>query len=340
MAYNIQKLSSYIQKYNTIISTNNLEICARTMLSGISANTKIALDGEIKSLLFVGGKKKPRSPLRDSSVTEIVTPHTFNDEEIYIESIINVVNRYFSQIRINNSDNKIKAILIRLLSNNVTGFYNRFNLPKTYLDQLNCIFSDLMIASQKCVDRFIEVIESEEYLLKKLPSRFEYGSLKAGPIYKEYLEGFNCESEGMSEEEINQFMKDISQVESDESESSIDIESDMEGELTDDEFIASIPSIIARFGYVKTLQIRTDKFVAAKLARLKDERIKANLAKIIGGFHSTYIRLTSNVYADTYKQMFGMSSTTYKENKSKVIKEIANISNSEEFVQFKRLLLE
>lgn len=344
MSYNIQKLSPYLQKYNTVSSTNNLEVCVRSMLSGVSANTRIALDGQIKSLLFVGGKTKQRSPLRDKSVTEVLTPQSNNDEEIYIESIIAVVNRYFSNIK-SNSDNKVKAILIKLLANNVTGFYNRFNLPKSYLDQLDCIFSDLIKASSNCVLRFKEAIESEEYLLKKLPARFEYKPLTASGIYKEYLANFDCETEGTDKQSIDNFMANISNVEDDESDSNIDVDQDdstFEGELemSQEEIIENIPKIIEDFGYVKVLSVRPDKFVYSRFRRLKDDKIKGNLIKIIGAFHAVYLRLTIKVYADSYKQMFKMSPSTYKENKSKVIREICDISNSEEFAQFKRLLLE
>lgn len=339
--YNIQKLAPYIQKYNTIIGTSNLEVSVRAMMAGITANTKIALDGQIKELLFVGGRKKPRSPLRDQSVTEIVTPQTSNDEDIYIESIITVVNRYFKGINVAKSENKVKAILVKLLSNNVTGFYDKFNLPMSYQDQLGCVFSDLMAASQKCIERFVEVIESQEYLLKKLPPRFEYKSLNANSIYKEYLADFDCATEGSDKEAIAKFMSDISLVESDDSESNIEVDSDDQDiEMTQEQIIEAIPDVIRKFGYAKTLQARSDKFVASKFARLKDDKIKANLLKIISSFHSTYIRLTSNVFSDSYRQMFGLSPTTYKENKSRVIKEIATISNSEEFLQFKRMLLE
>lgn len=342
MPYNSSKLQLFINRYKIVSSTNNTEVCVRAMLSGTVSISRFDMDGRIKELLMLGGKSKARSPLTDSSVTEVTTPRSSSDEEVYIESIVEVINKYLKSINVNSnaSKNKINAILIKLLSNNVSGFYNRLMLPKKYQDQLNCIFSNLIIASEVCIERFKEAIETEEYLLNKLPARFEYKPLIASGVYDEYLKNFDCETMNKSSEEIDEFMNMVSEITEDGD--NIEIEIDLDSNINLDELsiINSIPDIIESFGWRKTLEARTDKFIASKFSGLTDKKIKDNLHKIIAGFRATYIRLTTSVFSDTYRSMFGMSSTTYKENKSKVITEICNYSSSDEFEQFKKLLLE
>lgn len=341
--YRIEQLSPYLQKYNTVTGTTNLEVCARSMLAGIQDFSKLALDGDIKTLLFIGGKNKQRSPLRDSSVTEIVIPKSFDDEEIYIESIISVINRYLAGLpKLVGNDNKIKSILIKLLSNNVVGFYNKLNLPKSYQDTLNLIFSALIKASNECIARFQDAIENKEYLMPKLPKRFEYQPLKPAELYKEYFSWFSNEGKSETKDTIDKFMEQISLIEVDEDDSDIDVGEETEADflLSTDALIDRIPEIISNFGYQKVLAIRTDKFIDSKFIKLDDEKVKRQLYKIIADFKGVYIRLTSKVWDDTFKRMFDIAPTTYKENKSKVIREIADISNSEEFSQFKKLLLE
>lgn len=344
MSYNIQKLGGYIHRYQAIQSTNNLEVCVRTMLFGVTTNSKFDLDGKIKELLLLGGKTKARSPLKDSSVTEVITPKTSNDEEIYIESIIEVVNRYLGSINLTTSvsQNKVKALLVKLLSNNITGFYNRLNLPKGYLDQLNCIFSNLMKASEECVNRFQTAIEEGDYLLDKLPAKFEYKAFKPADLWNEYFPDFNCD-DLKTESEIEEFMQSIEDLESefDEVESEDEESEDLkEFKYSESEIISMIPEIISEIGWRKVLERRPDKFVAQKFKRISDQSIRQNLHKIIGGFHAVYIRLTSSVFDDTFKNMLGIKQTTYKENKTKLIREICNYSSSDEFNQFKKILLE
>ena len=338
MGYNIQKLAPYIQKYNTVSSTSNLEIDVRTMLSGITANSNFALDGQIKELLFVGGKNKPRSPLRDHSVTEVEVPRVFNDDEIYIESIVNVINRYFDSIKINNSQNKVKSILVKLLSNNVSGFYNRFNLPRSYQMELNCIFKDLITASNECLNRFKTVVENEEWKFPKLPPRFEYKKLTPEGIYDEYFKDLNCDAENFDTEMISEFMSDISEIDISEDEDEVgEIEQDSDYESME---VDKIKSTLEQMGFKHVITTRPDAIMWGKFGKLKGTKEFNNLFKILKGFRTTYLRLTASVWTHTYRQMFKLSASTYRDNRNIVIKEIFNISNSEEFARFKQMLLE
>lgn len=347
MAYNIQKLNGYLHRYQAVQNTNNLEVCVRTMLFGVTTNSKFDLDGKIKSMLFLGGKTKSRLPLKDKSVTSVVTPKTSSDEDIYIDSIIEVINRYLGSINLSTStsQNKVKSLLVRLLSNNVTGFYNRLNLPKVYLDMLSCIFSNLIKASDECVIRFRDSITSSEYLLNKLPARFEFKSFKPNELWNEYFSDFNCD-ELKTESEISEFMESIKdsddESENEDSESSDDTKDELEEmKYSESEIIDMIPEIIEKIGWRKVIaHPRPDKLVAQKFVKITDPKIKQNLFKIVGGFHSAYIRLTSSVWGDTYKSMLNIKHSTYKENIGKVVKEIYNYSSSDEFNQFKKILLE
>lgn len=326
MAYTYSKCADLLVKLDAASSNASLDAIVTTLVKGVATKTNYATETKVKEILFLGGKDKPRSPLRDPSVTDIVTPRVTFDDEIYTQSIIELVNRYFDTINPKVSRNKIITLLCRLFASNVMGFYGGLNLPDGYLKQVDEVFNKLINAEADLINRFTFVIETREYEQNPFPDRFEYQTKRptSESIFNEYLSSDALNTGTLSLDAYMGNMREFTDIEED---TSVSVE--------------NIPNVIRAIGYRNVLRARTDLLMKQKFFKVNEENpeIYNRLERVLSGFRACYLCLTGDVDLAIYQRLFGIASSTYKQNKAAVIRDICNIASSDEFSKFKELLL-
>lgn len=313
---------------DTVQRTGDLNNGFRTVISGY--DTRFVIDQTIKDILLQGGANKSRSRLADNLeyLTEIQTPRVIADDEVYVRSVAGLVNRYLDKIDQDKNHNKILAILVKLFACNVGGFYGILNLSPKYRELVESVLGRLSRAESRLVTLFEMIIDSKEYLLDKLPARFEYTRPKTMEMYEQYLTD-DFERREISDVSIQEYTSSVNLSEFD------DIDN---VQAT----IETIPDVLRDIGFRNVLRSRTDYVMNQKFQNIRklDTKVYDNLYNIIQSFRHIFLQLTGQIELVIYQNLFGIAGTTYKDNRNKVVKEIAAIADQEEFIKFKEILLE